>query len=123
MSPNPDRQTDNREDAAEANLRFSKGSKHGQMHKLGDARGWTCQHCGRRVHCRVCEPRKPNISHATRDHLVPRSWGGKGGGNIVLACWRCRKCDEWHIGKASRNAFHESAVAASSVNEGCDLDV
>lgn len=68
---------------------MSGSRKHPQLHKLGDAHGWRCQHCNRRVHCRVCEPLKPVVSHATRDHLVPQSWGGRGGDNIVLACWHC----------------------------------
>jgi 5-methylcytosine-specific restriction endonuclease McrA len=28
---------------------------------------------------------------ATRDHVVPRSRGGGGGENVVVACWRCNQ--------------------------------
>lgn len=36
----------------------------------------------------MCEPGELKLS-ATRDHHVPRAAGGRGGGNIRLACWDC----------------------------------
>jgi hypothetical protein len=49
---------------------------------------------GRCFYCRrpmsLTQPFKPwEGPRATREHLVPRSQGGRGGANVVAACVRC----------------------------------
>lgn len=65
---------------------------HTQLHRLGDAAGWRCTYCGYRLYCHRCYPFPlPRAREITRDHVVPRSRGGKGGDNLVASCFPCNK--------------------------------
>jgi HNH endonuclease len=66
-------------------------TKHDQLHRLGNGARWRCYHCGCRVWCRTCDPNKINRHAATRDHLVARALGGRGGENLVLSCFACNQ--------------------------------
>jgi len=50
----------------------------------------------------------PEGRRVTREHLIPRSMGGKGGGNVVLACVRCNGAR----GTTSWLAFYCSAAVS-----------
>jgi hypothetical protein len=64
-------------------------SKHDQLHRVGDRFEWRCYYCRRPTWCGTCKPDKAKQFRATRDHFVPKASGGKGGPNIVLACFNC----------------------------------
>lgn len=66
---------------------------HRALHRIGVEFSWTCYYCHSLVLCATCcgWDRLPYERQATRDHIVPKSRGGKGGDNLVLAC---RKCNE-----------------------------
>src|SRR6476660_3870035 len=79
---------------------MGSSASHRRLHKYGDAARWRCYHCGCRCHCQTCYPAQPKGSAATRDHLIPRSKGGKGGANLVLSCDSCnRKKADRHVGE------------------------
>jgi 5-methylcytosine-specific restriction endonuclease McrA len=50
-----------------------------------------CAYCGRET--KKGGTKRPNFSHPTRDHVIPKSRGGRGDHNIVLACMECN-CDK-----------------------------
>lgn len=53
-----------------------------------------CWYCGQELYCYPTRHRYPD--QGTKDHLVPRSKGGRGPENLVPACYRCntRKGDQ-----------------------------
>lgn len=67
---------------------------HKAKHHLAMRFNWTCVYCGTVVTCHICEGLlNPGPRHATVDHVVPRSRGGRATHgdkyNLVLACYRC----------------------------------
>lgn len=85
------------------------GHKH--LHNLADRVMWRCSYCRRKTHCGTCEPDKPPGLQATRDHVIPRVHGGRGGPNLVLACKDCNnlKADGQHPDYAAPRMVRDPA--------------
>jgi len=61
------------------------------IHKLAMAHGGKCFYCQCDVRMSNTAKRKRHNARATKDHVLPRCFGGKTRGNVVLACFRCNQ--------------------------------
>jgi hypothetical protein len=91
--------------------------RHRQLHRVGDRSEWRCHYCKVKLYCQLCFPVQ-GVRHArpiTRDHIIPKSRGGKGGKNLIGSCFPCNQ------DKADR--MPEEPKPAKKKKEGCNLGV
>lgn len=96
----------------------AKGRIRKRLWKLENGR---CYWCGRETIRDMPIDGRLTALHATIDHVVPISLGGKNNGNIVLACCECntrRKNDPpefWPVDKSFGTRLADLLSAAISV--------
>lgn len=87
------------------------GHSHRRLHRVCDRDGWACYYCGRRLFCWTCEPRRPaEDAPATRDHVLPRSRGGNGALENLVAC--CQSCNQSKGSRLTGEARQRRAAQA-----------
>jgi hypothetical protein len=88
--------------------------RHRQLHRIGDTTEWRCHYCKAKLYCAQCYPFPvPRAKPITRDHIIPKSKGGKGGANLTGSCFGCNQ-DKGDL-------MPDESKPVKKVKEGCNL--